>query len=426
MDRINTDTKAENLFGAGKHGFKDGDLGLGIEATDLDAQWFNDAQEELIAVIEAAGLVPAVDVRTQIRQAIKRIAGGNVTTVNAGNSPLVLTADNAGLVIMDASAGNISATLPAANVLSAMSFKFVRTDAAANSATVNRAGGDMIDGANSFTLAPYYDHRSITAAGGTSWLTVAAKPAGFGQCYLDKSGLNLVLSRSNGFLLSIAGVPQVIPAAGVSLAPTGLLAATLYYIYESMVAGVMTSEASTTVPVIDANTGQPVKTGDPTRTLVGAWKTAGAGVWSTIPTEGASWFNRREKSYVSRLTTGRSTASATPTEAHSEIRVPFFMWAGEMPLVIVAGCTSNTTGGVNAVSQISWNGGAAEGDGVRCNSPANSRIPFALIAKARAAGILAEGLHYATLFTSSDAGQTSTWEGGGAQAGTSLLVITKG
>lgn len=110
-------------------------------------------------------------------KAIKRLTGANVTTVNAGNSPFALTADHAGVVIMDASAGNASATLPLANVLLAMPFRFVRPDAAAaNTATVNRAGGDTIDGAASFTLGPGYDFRTIAASGGALWLTLAAKP----------------------------------------------------------------------------------------------------------------------------------------------------------------------------------------------------------------------------------------------------------
>ncbi|MCP2935921.1 hypothetical protein NK983_24860, partial [Salmonella enterica subsp. enterica serovar Typhimurium] len=69
MDRINTATKALDLFGPGKHGFKDGNLALAIQPTALDAAFFNDLQEEAIGVIEGAGLVPAAGNRTQLRQA---------------------------------------------------------------------------------------------------------------------------------------------------------------------------------------------------------------------------------------------------------------------------------------------------------------------------------------------------------------------
>lgn len=56
MQRISTLTKTLNLFGLGKHGFKNGDLATGILPTDLDAAWCNGIQEEVVAVIEAAGI----------------------------------------------------------------------------------------------------------------------------------------------------------------------------------------------------------------------------------------------------------------------------------------------------------------------------------------------------------------------------------
>lgn len=70
MDRISTASKAVDLFGAGKHGFKNGDLALGITPTDFNADWFNGVQEELLNVIEAAGLVPAAATRNQLLLAL--------------------------------------------------------------------------------------------------------------------------------------------------------------------------------------------------------------------------------------------------------------------------------------------------------------------------------------------------------------------
>lgn len=70
MQRIATATKAIDLFGAGKHGFKDGDLALGIPSTDMSAAWVNGVQEELVNLIEAAGLVASGATLNQIVQAI--------------------------------------------------------------------------------------------------------------------------------------------------------------------------------------------------------------------------------------------------------------------------------------------------------------------------------------------------------------------
>lgn len=195
MNRIDTLYKAVDLFGAGKHGFRDGDLVNAIIATRLDAEWFNAQQEEPLSVIEGAGLVPAAGNYTQLRQAMKRMFGGNVTTVNAANSPLVLTADNTGLVIMDATGGNISATLPAANALTVpLKFLFVRVDAAVNSVTINRAGADtFLGGATSQTMTGQGDFRGITSDIVSKWLVTAKAPLGHGQ-----TRQNLTASRSSG------------------------------------------------------------------------------------------------------------------------------------------------------------------------------------------------------------------------------------
>lgn len=71
MDRISTSTKAVDLYGPGKHGFKNGNLSLGITPTDFNAEWCNGLQEELLAVIEGAGLAPDAGTLNQLQQAIQ-------------------------------------------------------------------------------------------------------------------------------------------------------------------------------------------------------------------------------------------------------------------------------------------------------------------------------------------------------------------
>ncbi|OZA53014.1 phage tail protein [Polaromonas sp. 17-63-33] len=172
MDRINTASKAVDLFGAGKHGWKNRNVATGVEPTDFNAEWCNGVQEEALAIIEGAGIVPDAAVRTQVRQAIKRLTGGNVTTVNFAASPFALTADHAGLVLVDAAAGNVVINLPAANVIAAkLEFSFVRSDATANTVTVNRAGADsFLGGATSFTLTGQGGHRTIAGDATSKWI----------------------------------------------------------------------------------------------------------------------------------------------------------------------------------------------------------------------------------------------------------------
>lgn len=83
MDRIATTNKAVDLFGVGKHGFKQGNLGAGVAPTELSAAWFNSVQEELIAVIEAGGLVPNTAVLNQLLLALR---ADNVLRTPASNS----------------------------------------------------------------------------------------------------------------------------------------------------------------------------------------------------------------------------------------------------------------------------------------------------------------------------------------------------
>jgi len=108
MKRIDTATKAEDLFGAGKHGFKDGNVLTGEQPTVLNADWFNHIQEELAAVVEVViGTALDPNARNQIATGLAAIIAtlapkaspaftGNPTapTQSAGNnSTLIATTE---------------------------------------------------------------------------------------------------------------------------------------------------------------------------------------------------------------------------------------------------------------------------------------------------------------------------------------------
>lgn len=120
MDRISTATKAVDLFGAGKHGWKDGNVAGGIVPTDFNAEWVNGAQEELLAIIEAAGIAPAAATRNQVQQAIEImvrrqaalvcVAAGTADAITGDFTPDV-TALTAGMrVSVRAGAANATTT----------------------------------------------------------------------------------------------------------------------------------------------------------------------------------------------------------------------------------------------------------------------------------------------------------------------------
>jgi hypothetical protein len=121
----------------------------------------------------AQGLTTAK--KLQSRANINAQSGGNVTTVNAGNSPFNLTEAHAGLVLLDAAAGAIVANLPAANSSTqSIKYQFYRTDSTtANSATVNRAGADTVDlAATSFALTSQADFRAVESDTTSKWRTI--------------------------------------------------------------------------------------------------------------------------------------------------------------------------------------------------------------------------------------------------------------
>lgn len=76
MDR----TKAPNWadIGGGRRGYRDKDLANGIWGTGLIAADRNAVQEEIMAVIEAAGLVPDVNDWTQLLRALRILSGGSI------------------------------------------------------------------------------------------------------------------------------------------------------------------------------------------------------------------------------------------------------------------------------------------------------------------------------------------------------------
>jgi hypothetical protein len=88
MQRIDTTTKFTDLFGPGKHGFRDGDKSLNIAATHFNAAWVNSVQEELCNVIEWAGYALDPNDNEQLLAAIllgkRNYIDGLILSNNAG------------------------------------------------------------------------------------------------------------------------------------------------------------------------------------------------------------------------------------------------------------------------------------------------------------------------------------------------------
>ncbi len=167
--------------------FTNGNPATSTPATVLPGYWLNGIAEEIVTgLIAGAGITADRNTLTQIMQAVKRVAGGNLSTVTANTT---LTADNAGLVLVNAAGGNVALTLPAANGMNGlpMRFAFVRTDTSANTVTITAAGSDTIGpmAATSVTLTAAGDTMQLTSNGSNGWVLPSAtrtrpKPSFYG------------------------------------------------------------------------------------------------------------------------------------------------------------------------------------------------------------------------------------------------------
>jgi hypothetical protein len=225
MHRIDGPGHAANMF-------TEGDPGTGVPRTIVTDDWANAVQEELIAVILSAALALDKPTNTQLRQALRRLFGGNVTTVVFADSPKTLTADNAGLVLLNAAGGNLVINLPAANVFGALRFLLVRTDATANTVTVNRAGADTIDNAlTAVGLTGQGDSRFIFSNGASQWFTGAPKGSANGYAGLNaaqqldmnaKKIIGLLAGAASGEAVHFGQFPLTGGTTGEVTLPNGL------------------------------------------------------------------------------------------------------------------------------------------------------------------------------------------------------------
>jgi hypothetical protein len=157
---------------------------------------------------------------------------------------------------------------------------------------------------------------------------------GFGQGRLVLTSATAVTFKPyGGNNIIINGVPQQIPAAGVPLSNAGLTASTVYYVYASMVGGVMTLTTSATGHSTASN-GVETQTGNVALTLVGmVYMNASAqfqnsGLWLGV----LSWFNKLNQNIsVSQPLTALTTSSTSFVQLSAAYRINFITW-GEVDI----------------------------------------------------------------------------------------------
>ena len=95
MKRIDTTTAVPDMFGPGKSGWRNGNKAQGIPATEFNADWPNNVQEEICNVIEAAGITLDGNNRAQLLQAIRGIIAGKLATEKVAGIARIATAEEA-------------------------------------------------------------------------------------------------------------------------------------------------------------------------------------------------------------------------------------------------------------------------------------------------------------------------------------------
>ena len=116
MDFIQTANKQVDKFGVGKHGFSAGNPGGGVLATLLSNLWCDGVQQELINVIEAAGLAPSSATLNQLATAIQSgklfsaSAAGTADALTASFTPAVAALKDGMALFVRAGSVNATAT----------------------------------------------------------------------------------------------------------------------------------------------------------------------------------------------------------------------------------------------------------------------------------------------------------------------------
>lgn len=154
-----------------------------------------------------------------------------------------------------------------------------------------------------------------------------------GQCLLTYvSATQLKLAPYKGNQLTIGGVNYTIPSAGVTVDNSGLSASTNYYVYAYVSAGAIVLEKSTTVRATDTITGQEIKTGDATRTLVGLVRANGSSQFANSPANRwvRSWFNEPSVAGAATLGANTGVGAAPWVEITSNLRIDGVFWGGEV------------------------------------------------------------------------------------------------
>lgn len=371
----------------------------------------SEASEATDAATSAAGSASTASTAATNAAASASSASTSATSASSAATTATTKAGEASTSATNAAASASSASTSAGNAASSATAAATSATAAANSAAAinvpQTLTGKTLNLLRVKADESGYEHRTASQVRSDIGAAASTEITFHGQCRLTKSGSNLLLSRFNGNKLAINGVIEAIPSAGVTLAPTGLVVSTLYYIYAYMNAGVMTLEALTTTHATDATTGVEIKSGDATRTLVGMARPTTGPAWTYSATDKSvrSWFNDRGIA-AGGVSANQATTSATLTNVAS-VPVNALMWSGEQ--VVVNGSGTILAGGASAgatLATLPAINGATVGGGSTATAANGAYSPYAYTYYQ---DVAADGYFTYQTFASTSIANASTW-----------------
>lgn len=232
-----------------------------------------------------------------------------------------------------------------------------------------------------------------------------AQPAlsGNGQCLLSvASTTSIVLKPYNGNCVIVNGAPLQIPLAGVSVSNGGLAASTTYFAYLSGNSTSPVLELSTTGHSQNTN-GIEIKTGDPTRTLVGLVRTSASTTFIDSVTQRhcINWFNRKN---IQLAAFGASFTVSSPTQVNvsSALNLTFVTWGDEAVDVSFEGTVTGSTTASRSDTSLSQDltGGTLGSTQSGTYAAGTYAIPVGV----RTSANMTEGFHTTSLFGGVTAG----------------------
>lgn len=234
-----------------------------------------------------------------------------------------------------------------------------------------------------------------------------------GQGRMTKVGSDLVFARYQGRFLTANGVIYEIPSGGVTIAPTSNTADTLYYQYAVISGGAISStgEYSATGYTVGSD-GVAYKTGDTSRVFLGVWRSGtSGGTWSSIATEGRSWFNRGSVSAtIKKSGANLSCTSSSLAEVDSAFRGGFVCWADDVVSITLASTVGVST--TNTYSNMSLYVDGADWTALPSIQQDYDTTSNSYDRRTSGVGSLSEGHHTAQLWALVTAAHTFTLSGG--------------